>query len=319
MKRLAATVVLAMGAVLLSPVPAVAAPPGIVFVEPNVTAAFGGDWLLEIAVTSGGAPVGPSAGTVDVTVAGVAGIFASVPLQSDGHAYVTQPIDQPLLPAGTHQVTALFTPTGGSGLSSATSAPATLTITPLAVTVDVSAGADPAVGSAPVISSTLSGDYVSAMGTLPAGIWSFDVTAAGSSTALFSTRRVQDPFATEPLTVEVPGSLRASTDYRVEWRFEPAAELAGGLELTTEGTTTFRTPDATILTTLAAPISWPLWAWITFAVVLLALVATAVVLLVRWMKRRPRMPRQERTTGGDDESELATDDEIRALLTGPSD
>jgi len=50
-----------------------------------------------------------SQGTVDVYIAGIAGAWATgLPVNADGSVYVAQPVAQPLLPAGTYSLSAIF-------------------------------------------------------------------------------------------------------------------------------------------------------------------------------------------------------------------
>ncbi len=293
-RRIALVAVLAIAAVLSSPLAASAATSSVAFAAPETTAAFGSDWVLEVRVSASQdnfrLPVTAASGSIDIVVSGIAGTFATVPLQNGGVAYFAQPADQPLLPAGAHTLTAIFNPSGGSSLVGSTSAPATLTITALVVDTTVTAAADPAVASGPVITAQLAGEYLDVTGTVPAGIWSFQLHESGTSSSLFETRLVQDPFASEPIIITVDAPLRSSTDYEVSWTFEPVAELAVGLAVATEGSASFRTPDGTIITALANPVEWPWWAWLSAGLVLVGLAVAVVVLLVQRARRSPSAP-----------------------------
>jgi hypothetical protein len=317
-RRIALFAALVVAAWFVSPQAAIAATSTVSFAAAETTAAFGSNWVIEVRVAGSdgtfGVPVTAASGTVDIVVTGIAGTYASLPLQNGGKAYFVQPLSKPLLPAGAHTLTAIFNPSAGSTLSPATSAPATLTITPLAVDTTVTAVADPRISAEPTITAQLAGEYRDALGTLPAGVWSFTVKAADTDTPLFETRRVQDPLATKPVTVVVDARLRSSTNYTVSWTFEPVAELAGGLTITTTGTTDFRTPDGTIVTALATPVEWPLWAWILFGVLLLGLAAVVTVLLIQRRKLPPGEPKAPIETPEDVDLDGA--DAVAALLHG---
>ncbi len=315
-RRIALVAAVVVAAVLVSPQAASAATSSVTFAEPATTAAFGSNWVVEVRVAGSdggyGVPVTAASGTVDIVVSGVAGTYASLPLQNGGVAFFAQPLGKPLLPAGAHTLTAIFNPSAGSKLSQATSAPATLKITPLTVDTTVTAVADPRVAPEPVITAQLAGEYATAIGTLPAGIWSFTVKAADNDTALFETRRVQDPLATKPVTVLVDTRLRSSTNYVVSWTFDPVAEIAGGLTITTKGTADFRTPDGTIITALATPVEWPLWAWIVLLVIILGLAAAVTVLLIQRRTLPPGEPKAPVATP--DDVDLDGADAVAGLL-----
>lgn len=282
-QRVGVFLALVIAMVALSPQAANASPSTVSFVTAETTAAFGDPWVVEIEVGvpagSGGA-ITAASGSVDVLVSGIAGTYATVPLQNGGAAFFAQPSEKPLLGAGTYTLTAIFNPSAGSNLSGSTSAPATLIITPLEVTTIVTATADPVVSSQPVITALLGGAYRDATGTVPAGIWSFEIAVAGDDRVVFETRRVQDPFAEEATSVVVDTRLSTSTEYTVRWTFEPVEQLAAGLAIETAGATSFRTPDGTLLTALANPVELPLWTWIAIAIVLVGLLATMVILLI---------------------------------------
>jgi hypothetical protein len=264
-----------------------------------LSVAFGSPWVIALTVSATG-PYGvpaldESSGTVDVFIEGIPGAYASkVPVQAGGVVFFSQPLKQPLLGAGTYSVSAIFTPSGGSGLgTSQTAAPTTLIITPLAVAAKVSVAAS---SSEPVITAELTGEYRDTTGTVPPGVWTFKVTKADSTESVFD-RTVLQQSAPDKILVTIDSKLAAGSDFVVSSTFTPVSELAPGLTVTAPGDSTFRTPDATFLEILGSPVLLPVWAWILAAIVFLALTASLVVVIVR-QRRKPTAP------GGTQDSEL---------------
>ena len=103
----------------------------IVFDAAEGTTEFGDPWT--VGVTVGNRQSGPLAadvGTVDLFIEGIAGTFVGdVPLLRGGDAFVTAPLGEPALPAGTYRLFAAFVPDVRSGLvASQTTTPYTLTV-----------------------------------------------------------------------------------------------------------------------------------------------------------------------------------------------
>ncbi len=252
---------------------------------------FGGDWVVQLAVESqyDEGPtlrLGPLDGTVDVYLSGIGGAFASgLPIQPDGSVYVSQPSAQPLLPAGTYSVTAIFNPApGGYYNSSQTASGLQLTVTALEVSPKVEVTNDVAVSDFPVISASLGGAYVDARGGAPAGTWHFVVTGAGTE-PVFEAEVAQKHGATEPLRIEIDSKLEKGASYTVASSFTPVDELAGGLTVADIADATFQTPGGTFGEAILAAVPIPLWAAIALLVLLLGLAAAAIVLGVKLSAR----------------------------------
>ena len=292
--RLAAillAVVGSLGSVLAVASPALAdSPTTTAFVgETAVTAAFGQSWALSVSVTGDSfgeeaasvtAALGPKDGTLSVTVSGVGGTFSTgIPIQEDGHAYVTQPLGQPLLAAGEYQVTAIFSPASGTRwTTSQTATPASLTITPLGLLPRAEVVSDPTVSAKPYIAASLSGEYVDTWGT-PAGVWTFALADGGD--AVFSTTVAQVDGATEPLRVPIKEKLRGGRDLTLTTQFTPITEIAGGVEITPAADSRYSTPGDGIVDALTARIAFPTWATLALSALIVALVVAVIVLVIR--------------------------------------
>jgi hypothetical protein len=217
-----------------------------------------------------------------VYFSGIGGAYASgLAIQPDGNVYVSQPATQPLLPAGTYNVSAVYNPAPGTFYaSSQTATPLVITVTPLAVTPKVEVVNDAAVSERPVITASLSGSYVDAIGGAPAGTWHFLVSGADGA-AVFETDIAQAQGATDPVRVEVDSPLREGGQYAVKSTFTPVAELAGGLTVGELSDSVFQTPSGTFGEALVAAVPVPLWLAIVLLVLLLGLITTAIVVGVK--------------------------------------
>ena len=252
-----------------------------------VEVAFGEDWLLVLKVeyVSEDGPtfaLRPTDGTVDVYFSGIAGTYASgLAIQPDGNVYVSQPTAQPLLPAGSYDVSAIFNPSSGSFYASGqTATPLAMTVTPLEVTPSVEVANDPAVSELPIITARLSGSYVDSAGGAPAGTWHFVVNGADGA-AIFETDVAQAQGESEPVRVEIDSPLAEGHQYAVKSTFAPVDELAGGVTVAAIPDTTFQTPSGTFGEALTAAVPIPLWLAIVLLVLLLALAAAAIVIGVK--------------------------------------
>jgi hypothetical protein len=281
--RVLAALAVAVAAVSMPTAAAAALPTTIAFAAPTIEAPFASDWVMEIQVTApdSGYLVGPGDGRVEVVIDGVAGTWATLDLVAGGVAFLSQPADQPLLAAGTYSLRAILIPSG-TALTSVTSAPATLTVTPLAVAADVTVTS---AGEVLEVTSALTGEYLEATGTAPPGVWTFELSAVGRDTVIETRQRAQDAATLDPETVSFSVPIAAGTTYLVAWTFVPVDELAPGLVLEGTGTVEYRTPDATLFTWLTAPVEAPIWVWLGIALGLLALIAAVVVLALRRRRR----------------------------------
>ncbi|MET0975409.1 MAG: hypothetical protein ABWX82_07050 [Leifsonia sp.] len=261
--------------------------------EPAVSAVFGSDWYLTIAVAAVEPydSVQPSSGTVDVYVDGIAGAYAAgLPIQADGLVYVAQPTAQPLLGAGEHSLRAIFNPAAGSrSQTSQTTAEKILTITPLDVTATVSASMDASVSEEPLLRASLAGSYVDAAGGAPAGTWSFEVTDAKGN-AVFSEQVAQEAGETDALVIPVDAELPRGSEFSVTSSFTVDPSIAQGVTVTQPAPDSFTSASATLGETMVTPVAVAWWAvWAAIAGLLL-LTAAAVWLLVLVVRRRRTPP-----------------------------
>lgn len=253
--------------------------------------AFGDDWLAEatIILSSTGAPVASTDGTVDVYVSGLAGAYATgVPIQAGGTVYLSQPDAQPPLAAGSYNLSAVFVPAPGSNfITSQTIAPLALTVDPLDA-VPAARVVEPDVpGGVPSVELSITGSYVESKQAAPAGDWSVRVISPTGDEDVFTTAIAQ-PVDPAPLLVPIDSELRPGVDYMVVAEFIPAATLAGGLTVTPIPEITLSTPPAGAFDWAVAPVALPLPALIAAALALLLLViAAGLVPLLTHRSRRP--------------------------------
>jgi hypothetical protein len=294
-----AAAVLGVGMILLPSAAHAAAGTSIRFTTVGpVEVAFGEDWLLVLKVeyVSEDGPtfaLGPADGTVDVYFSGIGGAYATgLAIQPDGNVYVSQPTAQPLLPAGSYDVSAIFNPSSGSYYESGqTATPLPMTVTALDVAPAVEVVNDPAVSELPIITARLSGSYVDAAGGAPAGTWHF-LVAGADGTAVFETDVAQAQGESDPIRVEIDSPLEEGHQYAVKSTFTPVDELAGGVTVAPIADSTFQTPSGTFGEAITAPVPIPLW----LAIVLLALVlglATAAIVIGVKLAGRGAVPSAE--------------------------
>lgn len=252
-----------------------------------VTVGFGDDWYLRLSVSTK-YPDGPTLrllpadGTVDVYFSGIGGTFAAaLPIQPDGMVYVSQPANQPLLPAGEYEVSAIFNPTaGGYYDTSQTATPLSFTVTALEVNTTVAVVNDAAVSTRPVITASVSGSYVETTGGAPAGTWHFIVTDSDDQ-PVFDENFALAQGSTEPLRVEIDAKLKKGESYTVVSAFSPVDELAGGLTVGDPPDSTFQTPSGTFGEAVTAAVPMPVWLAILLLVVLLGLATAAIIVGVK--------------------------------------
>lgn len=282
----AAALGIAVAAVPLSASAAVATTVEFTTAGP-VSVAFGEEWSVELAVTTTypdgpTLALGPNDGTVDVYFSGIGGAFATaLPIQPGGLVYVSQPLSQPLLPAGDYQVTAIYNPVaGGYYDTSQTAVPLQFTVAALEVSPTVEVVNDAAVSELPVITASIGGSYVETTGGAPAGTWHFTVTDS-SGQPLYDEQLAQAQGATEALRVEVDATLAKGTTYTVASTFTPVDEIAGGVVVDDIADATFQTPGGTFAEAISATVPLPLWAALALLAVVLGLAAAAIVIGVR--------------------------------------
>ena len=201
-----AAVGLAAGLALVPSTALAAAPSTIAFADLTpISTGFMGEWHAKLVVTvdDGGGlrPAPPAQGTVDVFVQGIPGPWMTgLPVGADGSVYVAQPIDQPFLPAGTHDISATYVPAAGGYVeTSQTASPLVVTIAPLTVAGTVEIVPDEVTGS-PVIQGTLGGSWVDELKGSPAGTWAFSVADAAGK-VLFSAEAPVAQGTSDPAAV----------------------------------------------------------------------------------------------------------------------
>ena len=308
--RLVALVV-ASAAVTLAGVSSAAAanePTSIAFVgESDVTAAFTSSWELAVQVSSNSEYsnyiVSESDGTVDFQVAGLPGAFVSgATIYPGGVAYFTQPADQPPLAAGTYTVTAIFSPAANSSrVTSKTSKPATLTITPLALSLGVELLTDPAEAAAPTVRTSITGEYVDVVGTPPSGTWT--VTGEDSrGDNVFVVTAEQPTQASEgvvrPLDIPLADSVKPGETYTITTEFEADPLLAPGLEFSAVEPVSYTTKPLTLGESLTAPVAVPIWVTILNGLLLIGLVMVLGWVIGAWSRRRTESRSRERSEPG---------------------
>jgi hypothetical protein len=252
----------------------------ITFSKTAQSVAFGSDWWAGITVTSQYRTLDSPDGTVDVYADGATTPFVGgLSLFRGGMAYLTPAVSRPPLAAGTHTLTAIYRPSGGSGLiSSQTAVPLTITVTPLELTA--SAALDRSAAS-PTVDLSLSGAYVDALST-PSGNWTVDVTdAAGRS--VFSTRVVQPKGQRGPLSVDLGNRISAGDAVTITTVFS-SPDAKAGAKLTQAAPVKLVIPGLTPVQFLSIPMPW----WYLAISVLLAVCAAAllIVQIVRSRRRR---------------------------------
>lgn len=254
---------------------------------------FGDDWLLVLTVdtTYEDGPtqkLGPTDGTVDVYFSGIGGAFATgLAIQPDGNVYVSQPLAQPLLPAGSYNVTAIFNPSpGGYYNTSQTATPLVMKVTALDVKPAVEVINDAAVSKRPVISATLAGSYVDANGGAPAGTWHFAVSSA-AGTSVFEADVAQAQGSSDPLRVEIDSKLDQGGQYSLKSTFTPVVELAGGVTVSDIPDSIFQTLSGSFGEALTAAVPIPIWLAILLLLLVLGLAAAAIVVGVKLSGRKP--------------------------------
>ena len=251
-----------------------------------VTATFGSDWytsaVVRMPIEGGSIPVPSAQGTVDVFVQGIAEPWATgLPIAADGSVYIAQPVAQPLLPAGTHNITATFVPSAGGYLAgSQTSTPIQVTITPytLAGTIDVVS--EPG-ATYPTVRGSLDGSWVDEMRGSPAGTWTFSV-ADPEGEPVFGAEVPVAQGQTGPTALELAAVFEPDQTYTVSGTFSPVAEIAGGLTVEDVADVAYSRPGAIGLEGFAVPI----WALVVVGVVLVGLIVANIVVITR-IRRRP--------------------------------
>lgn len=255
---------------------------------------FGAPWFIKIQVRQVEyyGPLDSADGTVDVFAEGISEpVGDDLPITRDGIAYFAQPADQPLLAAGTYVFSATFTPASGTdNVTSRTTKPTTLVITPLAATSSFEVIDDPARYAQPTVEARLAGDYVDATGRAPAGSWAIAVTD-DAGTEVFADTVAQAADASAPTVVPLSSGIKPGRDYSVSATFSPDPSIAGGLEVAPTEPKKLTTAPTGVLDGAVAPVSLPWWLIFTLLAIVALLAATVIVLLAVGSRRaRPAAP-----------------------------
>ena len=249
---------------------------------------FGSAWFVKIQVRQAEyySPLDSADGTVDVFAKGIAEPLGDdLPLTRDGIAFFSQPAGNPLLAAGSYELSAVFTPASGtSNATSRTTKTATLVITPLAVATSFSIVDDPARYPVPTVEARVSGAYVDATGQAPVGSWAIVVTdSAGAE--VFTSTAAQSADSSIPTPIAVTSGTEPGETYTVNAVFTPAETIAGGLTVGASEPVEFTTTPAGAFDGAVAPVSLPWWIIITLIALVVVLAGAVVALLVIGARR----------------------------------
>lgn len=273
--------------------------------ERNVAVPFGTDWLLTVSVypvtRSEADSIGPNDGTVDVFVDGSSTPFIrELPVNPGGLVFVTQPVTQPLLPAGTHTVVAVFTPTtGGEYRTAQTRSAASVEIAPLAAVASVEIVTDASEVAVPTVRTSFGGPWVDRLGAPPAGEWQVRVLDATDDAVFTQTasQPTQSATAITPLDIPITARLNAGATYRVETTFAPDDSIVGGIEFTDPEPLNLTTEESSLGETLIEPVEVSAPVLVTvFAAPALAL-ALGAALVFALVRRRETLKEAEPITG----------------------
>ena len=272
--------------------------------ERAVTAPFGSNWLLTVSVSPVGGgmanSVGPTDGTVAVLVDG-APFVDELPVNPGGLVYVAQPASANPLPAGEHEVVAVFTPaSGGEYSSSETGLTTTLTITPLSVTpiVELVTGAGEV--AVPTVRTSFAGEYVAQLGTPPAGEWRISVLDDAGDEVFSQAARQPTQAADgdiDPLDLPITARLDSGATYSVETEFVADASIASGVTFENPQPLSLTTANLSLTEKLVEPIPVPTWGIIALVVAPLVAALTVVALGLALRRRRTTLKDAEPITG----------------------
>ena len=246
------------------------------------TVSYGTNWVMHVTVAGSNQYdyVTATSGTVNVLIKGIAGTYATgLPLTPGGAAFVSPPDSQPPLPAGTYAVTAVYVPSGTAYLQASQSlAPATLTVTPLAMSSKFTI-TKTTINNKPAVQVVATATPPSANAAIPKGSWL--VTAKDSTGATtYKTTAALAKNPADPVTITLGTKLLSGHQYTVSAAFVPVAAVSGGYHVTNGDPQNVAVEAPSIGETLATPFPLPLWAIIAIGVGLALLIAAAIVLLV---------------------------------------
>ena len=255
------------------------------------TVSYGTNWLMHVTL-AGSSPydyVTATSGTVNILIKGIPGNYATgLPLTPGGVAFVSPADSQPPLPAGTYSVTAVYVPSGTAYLlASQTLTPATLTVTPLAMSSSFTV-TKTTINNKPAVQVLATATPPSANAAIPKGSWLVTAKDSTGATAFKTTAPLAKNPA-DPVTITLDKKLSAGHEYTVAAEFVPAATVAGGYKVTNGDPQKVTVEAPSLGEILTTPFAAPLWAVIAIVVGLALLIAAAIVLLVA-ARRRSQTP-----------------------------
>ena len=291
--------------------------PGTTWDAPSTSAEYGEYWQLSATAPNGDASFGPwtASGTLSNTPSGYAPSFTV--FQSDPGtlvAYAGPQIGGRPLGAGTYTATLTLTENNGTG-PSYTSGPATVTITPAALTMTLHVVADPSNPANAIISSELTGSFRENFFTAsypdgplgPAGTWT--ITATDENGDVVHEATVDRPDTSDLMGVSSYWSDVPPGTYTVRAAFTTSGAAAGNFAITAPNPVTYTAAPAPGATSTASPappappptpgdagMTLPGWIPLIAGILSAGLLALLIVQIVRL--RRTGVPTAPETTGG---------------------
>lgn len=280
------------------------------------TAEYGEYWSLSATLTNTLNQYGPwnVSGTLGGSPSGYAASYSSYsPLPDTVYGFMNPAESGRPLPAGTYTATMTMAGTGSlvgpAGTPYTTTSPATLTITPAALTVVLTVSADPSNASNAIVSGTLTGAFRDnfyttsfAEGPLtPAGTWRLEVTDENGD--VVHEVDVDRADTDDILGVSSYWSGVAPGTYTVRATFTPAGASSTNFTITQAGPVTYTAAPAPGATSTAAPappapppspeasgMTLPGWIPLVAGVLSAGLLALLVVQIVRLRRSGPVAP-----------------------------
>jgi hypothetical protein len=279
--------------------------PQFTFDSTSLTIEYGQGWYLQATARAADSPEmwQATAGTVAGAPSGYAPIWSSFEVDSTTVIAYLAPADgaRPL-PAGTYSGTLELKINAGAGPDTATTPPATLTVTPAALGIDLKVGSDPSNPANAIVSARLTGDFADnyipssepTAGLSPAGTWTISISDADGEVAHeFTANRSagDDVLGVSSYWSDVPPGV-----YTARATFTLSGESAENFTVTQPSPLTFSPtpqPGATSTATAAPPappaapdsgLTLPGWIPIAAGILTAGLIALAVVQIVRLRK-----------------------------------
>lgn len=317
--RLARLWLFGLGAVLiavlsLAPVAAARADgPPVSFTEPAVVIEYGQHWSFTAVAKETWVVIGPWSGSSSFS-GGPSGYVPSTNFVYDRQAYTTtvwispQPGVRPL-PAGKYTINATVTNQYEDSTGDTTGAPATLTVNPAALGIEVRATDDPSNKENAILTARFTGEFLNDM--VPTGYDDAPLKPAGRWTLVVKDEAgtVVEQFESERLSTDESmatsfyweGPSRGST-YSVSASFSPTSESARNFAVTNgpDFNYTVSAVEREVPTSSASAqaqeealpkpdFSVPLWWILLIGATLATLIAFTVIFAIRWGRSGARM------------------------------